>query len=134
MSEDMVAATKRELERWPGATVAFANGGKHLTATLSYQGRRRMVVCACTLSDNSRGGKNHIAQVRRELLSMGAARIATPKSTTPKRRRNKPVRDMQGEERAPVPANGFDKLAGFTVPEPPPSLLHRVLAALRRLL
>lgn len=135
MAEDMIAATKRELERWPGATVSFANGGKHITATLGFQGRTRMVVCASTLSDNSRGGKNHIAQVRRELLSLGAARIATPKSTAPKRQRNKPARPMQ-VDLAPIAENPFAKLAGLVVPdapEPRQSLLQRALAAIRRL-
>ena len=36
MAEDMIVVTKRELERWPGASVSFSNGGKHITATLSH--------------------------------------------------------------------------------------------------
>jgi hypothetical protein len=129
----MIAVTRREIERWPGVAVTFANGGKHITATLAYGDKTRMVVCAKTPSDNGRGVKNHVAEVRRALLSLGAARIATAKSTAPKRQRNKPVRRPPvPAERAPVPTNGFEKLAALMVPEPRVSRLNRILAAIGR--
>jgi hypothetical protein len=76
MAEDMIAVTRREIERWPGVAVTFANGGKHITATLAYGDKTRMVVCAKTPSDNGRGVKNHVAEVRRALLSLGAVDLA----------------------------------------------------------
>lgn len=134
MADDMVAITKRELERWPGASVTFSNGGKHGIATIGYQGRTRMVVFACTPSGGTRSDKNHIATVRRELLALGAARVATPKRTAPKRQRNKPQRSILADGKAPVIANGFDKLAAVKIiPEPRLSFVQRVKAALGRL-
>jgi hypothetical protein len=92
-----------------------------------------MVVYAHTLSDKGRGEKNHLSQVRRELRSLGAARVETAKSQAPARKRNKPVRAIP-VERAPVLANGFEKLAGFTPAEPKPTRWQRLLASVRGLL
>lgn len=134
MADDMIAATKRELERWPGASVTFTNGGKHLTATLAFGGRTRKVICAQTLSDNARGTRNHVSQVRRELKTLGAEPLRQAKSSAPKRQRNRPTRPLAGSERAPVVGNPFEALAAIEVrpaPSPPgmkaaPSLWSRI--------
>lgn len=64
----------REVERWPGASVRFERGSKHVRARLSYKDRERFVVMAATGSDR-RGVLNAVRDVRRELRTLGAERI-----------------------------------------------------------
>lgn len=73
MDKQLLAATEKELEDWPGVTFTVEDGGKHPKVVLDYKGETRFVVTASTPSDN-RALPNHLATLRREIRALGAER------------------------------------------------------------
>ena len=71
MSKELLAATVKELEEWPGTSFEEESQGKHRKRILRYKDETRLVVFSNTPSDQ-RALPNHIALVRRELRGMGA--------------------------------------------------------------
>lgn len=65
---------EREVERWPGVSVRFERGSKHVRARLFYSDRERFVVIAANSGDK-RGVLNAMRDVKRELRTLGAERI-----------------------------------------------------------
>lgn len=114
MSRDYLEATQRELENWPGASMDSAIASKHRVITIHYRGQSRKVFLAATPSDVSRGLKNHLSVVRRELAALGAKRTARDTSGAKQRTRNRPQRPpmfLLGRAR-PLP-NPFAVLASL---------------------
>jgi hypothetical protein len=70
---DIEKAIEREVEDWPGASVTFANGGKHPKAKLSYGGALLSVVFAGT-PGSQRSIHNTLRDVRGALKKLGATR------------------------------------------------------------
>lgn len=109
-SEETIA-TEREVEQWPGASVAFELGGRHIRCILSFGGSTRLVIASLTGSD-WRGIKNHLSTVRKELAAMGAQRLAQPKRTGPRPERIKPHRPMRCDP-APLIDNPLKRLSSI---------------------
>lgn len=113
-AKEIMAATARELEEWPGVTEEWQSGAKHMRLLMTYAGRRITVITSASPSDNARGLQNHIAEVRRSLRQIGATRTEQPKSTT-ERVRNKPDRPLSiPNEPAPTMPDPFEALAEIT--------------------
>lgn len=128
--EDVI---RREVSAWPGAAVAFSMRSRHAQAVLSYGSESRFVVLPATPSDGRRGALNSLADVRRELVRLGAARRVEQRSAkhrkaTPRVYRA-PLRDI---EAAPLRANPFAALAVY-VPAAPPRQPVQWVAALATL-
>lgn len=122
---DYERAIRNELDYWPGARVEFSKRAKHAEARLYFGSVSRFVTIPDTPSDR-RGALNSIADVRRELTTLGATRLTRKPS---KRKRagkvigtKRPVREpLQHIERAPVKPDPFAVLAKL-VPTPEPRL------------
>lgn len=70
-------AVVAEAACWPGVTVSFEDRSKHAVALLQYEGRERLLFMSKTPSD-WRSCLNNIADMRRELRSLGAVRKERP--------------------------------------------------------
>ena len=66
-------AVVEEAARWVGVRVSFEEKRRHLIARLEYEGRERFVVIPRTSSD-WRSSLNTVADMRRELRTLGATR------------------------------------------------------------
>jgi hypothetical protein len=86
MSKELIAATERELQDWPGTNMTQDQQGTHGKIVLHFSGQSRLVVISCTPSDH-RAVPNHLAVVRRELRNMGAQKahvvVGKPKAERP---------------------------------------------------
>lgn len=112
-------AIRREVGAWPGAAVDFSMRSRHAQAVLTYGNGSRFVVLPGTPGDSRRGALNSLADVRRELTRLGAARQSSSRST----RSRKPTPRVHREalrhiEPAPRRGNPFDVLASYRAPEP----------------
>jgi len=73
---------------WPGATVSFEAGSKHNRAVLRFGEAEQFVTYPSSPSDNGRALYNHVSDIRRTLIAMGAERAPRPKSDRPRSERN----------------------------------------------
>lgn len=119
-------AISAEVERWPGVTVAFEDGGKHPRAVLTFGDQSRFVVYPASPSDSRRGVLNCLTGVRRELDGIGAERLPEPKSATPKRERNPGAdeREIIAHEPAPVIPDPWEALRGRPLITQPGAYTH----------
>lgn len=139
-------AAERELARWPGAALRREALAKHARLVLTFQGQTRCVVYPRTGSD-WRGPMNHVGDIRKVLLEMGATRLPDPRSAQPKRQRNhtQPHRVYLGEKAVKDPSRDpWAILATLELKErpvlntggppvsPPRSLWHRLTSWLLR--
>ena len=110
-ARDYETAIRAEVEEWPGAAVTFETGGKHPRAVLAFGGATKFITYPGTPSSD-RGLANSIADVRRTLRDMGAARNERPKSDRQKSERNPGADqcDTIPAEPAPVRPDPFDEL------------------------
>ncbi|UIJ43760.1 PD-(D/E)XK nuclease-like domain-containing protein [Sphingomonas cannabina] len=100
---DYEGAIEREVERWPGVTVRFEEGGKHPRAVFRFGEVEQFRPYPSSPSDQ-RGLDMKITEVRRLLKDMGAVLMPRPKATGPKRERNPGAdqRELPVGEPAPV--------------------------------
>jgi hypothetical protein len=82
------AASHRELERWPGATIEYGVARKHGYAQIGFNGLSRKVFHPMSPSDGIRGALQHTNDIREALRAMGAVRTDVAKSHSVKRQRN----------------------------------------------
>lgn len=103
MSGDYESAIRSEVAAWPGVTVEFGRRSKHREVRFTFNGESRFHVFPDTPSDNYRGVRAKITDVRHLLKAMGAARIERQKSARPKRVRNPGAKQRERRhEAAPV--------------------------------
>lgn len=119
---EYVTAAARELRRWPSVTTTRKHLSKHASLILTYNSQSRCVTCPLTGSDH-RGPMNHVGDIRKALLDMGATRTPDQRSISPKRQRNRtePKRICLGEKAVKDPSRDpWAALANLDFPEPPP--------------
>ncbi len=121
---------REEVEQWPGVTVRFSKRAKHRQAILCFNGQERFAVYPDTPGDNVRAVRNHVTDIRKTLLEMGAVRQPRKKAIGPKRQRNPGAaqRTNGNGERAPVRPDPWAALSAFKVaPKPKPTGMIRHL-------
>lgn len=64
-----------EIARWPGARLVIEEAGKHIRAVAHFAGKSRFITISRSLSDR-RGALNAVADLKRELRTLGAERVA----------------------------------------------------------
>jgi PDDEXK-like domain of unknown function (DUF3799) len=72
---ELEKAIKREVEEWPGVTVAFVEGGKHPKYKLTYDELMLSRPYPGTPGDSGRGLHNSLAEVRRVIKQLGGVRL-----------------------------------------------------------
>jgi hypothetical protein len=76
MSKDIfVSALENEIKHWPYVDIEYSRHRKHRKANLLYRGKRGSITFPSTSSDNVRGHKNTITELRKLLEGMGAVRV-----------------------------------------------------------
>lgn len=102
---EYITASERELRRWPGVTARREHLSRHARMVLTFNGQSRCVTYPLSPSDR-RGPMNHVGDIRKALLEMGATRLPDPRSANPKRHRNRtePKRVRLGEKAVKDPS------------------------------
>lgn len=73
------SAMQREIEMWPGATIAFGHAAKHRVATVTFNGDSRKTFYPESPSCRN-GHLNKINDLRKLLRGLGATRVQREKS------------------------------------------------------
>lgn len=109
-NDPFVSAVDSELKHWPGVEAAWDKTKRHRKVHLSFNGKKKFVMMPSTASDNVRGPKNQVTQIRSTLKSLGAQRLdVIPKS----KREKEEVKDMTSEVKMAV----TDSMVMVSVPE-----------------
>lgn len=120
---EYITASERELRRWPGVTTRREHLSRHARMVLTFNGQSRCVTYPLSPSDR-RGPMNHVGDIRKALLEMGATRLPDPRSANPKRQRNRtePKRVHLGQKAVKDPSRDCWAVLGkLDFPEPPPA-------------
>jgi hypothetical protein len=77
MSRDpYITAIERELKHWPDVSYTWDRSRKHRKVHLEFDGKKKWTTVPSTSSDNVRGFKNNVTNLKKTLTDMGARRLA----------------------------------------------------------